>query len=717
MAATTAPGTTTEIVDLTQELVTSYESFYRSDQADVYDGNYLGLMNAFKVAGTVQGAESVANERRELLSGILQTRELPQAVVTLLPSDHKLLLVHRLYYFPKPMGNNEAKDWEEKVVGFVGDVMGTQLPQAVMLDVEVFGALPAAVRVLKTIAVRVAMENNPTMDNFPPVSDLVLPENYDEVRTRYAMCVPPKYVNVLMGRRLTPREGFLEIERAVRENNDEEAMQPLLDWLRIAVTRGGVETTANSRVTLTHSPGVPMVTPELADKLQRLVRGDLPAWQKETPTPQGVILPAASAQQMQLEQLLLAQLLKQQGPGINEDAEKPPSAHFKGTINLLLRLTNRTEEKELPEIYHRWANSNKKEFRAVLQEVFDQNAVRLGLPEPVATADLAMTISTLRFASADEDDLEQGLQPFAVSYHSQKTLAEQSALNSLHDLLYLGTPQLTDLWAMKAANKLWIPTKLSQLVRTLKSFAVVLATVIGTEALLYQCYKAQIVDAFDEVSPTLETYAERHPGQPVYAQIVRWLQLRFNEYWRQAQRNVGGPGNVPDFTTLYTAIKFKNWLPPEIPFMYLRESEPMWVGGQIPTSTRGGGALASVGGPATSGSGVAVQTIGDGKRSAPKSIKNEEVPDTIRGLSANIGKIQKFLEVMGDGQPPQIPKNNKGQEMCLSWYLKGNCYSTCQRKDSHAKLNPAEEKRLSDFIKRGLAKQQATQTSGAGATE
>ena len=59
-----------------------------------------------------------------------------------------------------------------------------------------------------------------------------------------------------MGRRLTPREGFLEIERAVRENNDEEAMQPLLDWLRIAVTRGGVEATANSKVTLTHSPGV-----------------------------------------------------------------------------------------------------------------------------------------------------------------------------------------------------------------------------------------------------------------------------------------------------------------------------------------------------------------------------------------------------------------------------------------------------------------------------
>ena len=154
-----------------------------------------------------------------------------------------------------------------------------------------------------------------------------------------------------------------------------------------------------------------------------------------------------------------------------------------------------------------------------------------------------------------------------------------------------------------------------------------------------------------QVSPTLETYAERHPGQPVYAQILRWLQLRFNEYWRQAQRNIGGPINVPDFTALYTAVKFKNWLPPEIPFMYLRESEPMWAGSQTPT-TRGGVALANVGGPTILGSGTVASTVGDGKRNAPKSLKNEEVPDAIRGLSANIGKIQKFLEVMGDGHPP-----------------------------------------------------------------
>ena len=124
-------------------------------------------------------------------------------------------------------------------------------------------------------------------------------------------------------------------------------------------------------------------------------------------------------------------------------------------------MTKNKKECDLPEIYHCWANSNRKEFRAVLQEFCDKNVSELGLLEPIAMANLALRISTLKFASVDEDDLEQGLQPFAVAYRSQKMLAEQAALNSLHALLYLGAPQLTNLWAMKTANKLWIPTKLS----------------------------------------------------------------------------------------------------------------------------------------------------------------------------------------------------------------------------------------------------------------
>ena len=690
------PGVGVETIDLTLDRLTNYEVFYKSEQVDVYDGNYQGLMKAFAVPPDL-APESREREGKELLGGMLQTKEVPQALLVLLPSDSKLLLVHRLYYYTKPLGATLAKEWEERVMGFVGDVMGTQLPQAIYLRDDVLTALNEKVRVKKTLDMRVSLENDDSVENFAPRSAREREPNYDEVHTRYAMCVPPKYVPLLLGKRLSPREGFLLLERATRENDEEEAMQPLIDWLRVSLTRGNAAAETPSPVTLPASPSVPMVTPELAERLQRLVKGDLPAWQQTGAPSTTRELPAAqTTQQQQLEQLLLTQLLRQQGAGISGETTKLPSSHFKGTINLLLRLTSKNDESDLPEIYHRWANSNKKEFRAVLQEVFDQNAVLLGLPEPVATADLALTISTLRFASADEDDLEQGLQPFAVAYHSQKTLAEQAALNSLHDLLYMGTPQLTDLWAMKAANKLWIPTKASQLVRTIKSFAVVLATVLGTNSLLYQVYKKQIVDAYDEVSPTLETYAERHPMQPVYAQVLRWLQLRFHDYWRQAQRSTQGPTTVPEFSSLYESIKYKNWIPPEIPAIYMRDSEPSnaVILGTHPSLNNQ---------PSTSGG---PPFTPEGKKPTPKIQKNDDVPDSVRALAVNVGKIQKFLEVMGDGRAPPIPKNNRGQEMCLAWFLKGGCYNTCQRKETHAKLNAAEEKRLCEFLKKGIAKQQ-----------
>ena len=163
---------------------------------------------------------------------------------------------------------------------------------------------------------------------------------------------------------------------------------------------------------------------------------------------------------------------------------------------------------------------------------------------------------------------------------------------------------------------------------------------------------------------------------------------------------------MPDFTALYTAIKFKNWLPPEIPIMYLSESESTLrttrFAEERPFGSAGNQPIAAVGE-------TKATSQGDERSTISKSIKNGDVPVSIRSLSGNIGKIQKFLEIMGDGTPPQIPKNNKGHEMCLSWYIKGSCYSTCQRKTSHEKLTPPEEKRLVEFLKKGIAKQQAAQ--------
>ena len=64
----------------------------------------------------------------------------------------------------------------------------------------------------------------------------------------------------------------------------------------------------------------------------------------------------------------------------------------------------------------------------------------------------------------------------------------------------------------------------AQLMRTLKTCAVLVATVVGVHHPLYQSYRAQVVDCFNEVSPMLELLVEQNPQKRLgYAQVLHWL--------------------------------------------------------------------------------------------------------------------------------------------------------------------------------------------------
>ena len=312
MEITTAPGAAS-VVDLTQTRMTDYATFYGSEQHDVYKGNYAGLMELYKVPEAIATLDERQAEARRLLGEVIQTKEVPQAFLMLAADDDRLLIAHRLCYFPKPLGA-PARSWEEKVIGLTGDVMGNQLPQALNFNGMLLRGTSRAIRVPKTLALRLALEANPNMAAVVPVDAEAAEDTYDVVRTRYAMCVPPKYVPIFLGDRLTPREGFVAVEQAVRENGDELALSPLIDWLRVALTRepanqeGGP---ARSLIAVENLLNVPMLTAALAERLQRVVSTDLPDWNKAT-QPIGGAGAAANPrpEHQQIEQLLLAQLLR-----------------------------------------------------------------------------------------------------------------------------------------------------------------------------------------------------------------------------------------------------------------------------------------------------------------------------------------------------------------------------------------------------------------------
>ena len=259
----------------------------------------------------------------------------------------------------------------------------------------------------------------------------------------------------------------------------------------------------------------------------------------------------------------------------------------------------------------------------------------------------------------------------------------------MNDMLREGSPRLDDILDLKAAAKLAIPTRESQVNRTTKAFAVVLAVALGLRHPCYRAYKKEIVDAYEQIQPKLETLADTYPSEPVYAQFLRWLQLRFHEYWLDLDHTLGNV-EPPRFAILYDAIRYKQWIRPQIPPTYLATPKKRTAKSTTSTATRSG-------------------TTTTTKKDEAVYAANPNRIQKLIERGATVGKITTFLKAAGtDDTPAQIPKTEAGEEMCLSWHLKGGCYSNCQRLQknpaAHGNLTPSEVESLCQFIDTGLDK-------------
>jgi hypothetical protein len=70
------------------------------------------------------------------------------------------------------------------------------------------------------------------------------------------------------------------------------------------------------------------------------------------------------------------------------------------------------------------------------------------------------------------------------------------------------------------------------------------------------------------VQPKLETLADTYQSEPVYAQVLRWIQLRFHEHWIELELTISYV-EPPRFSALYEAIRYQQWMCPAIPANYL----------------------------------------------------------------------------------------------------------------------------------------------------
>jgi hypothetical protein len=80
-----------------------------------------------------------------------------------------------------------------------------------------------------------ALAANPT-EELPPVVAAAEPGSVSSV-TRHMMLLPPRYVPLVINRRLSPRQLWAELSTAIHNNDDEVACAPPINWMKHALTQ------------------------------------------------------------------------------------------------------------------------------------------------------------------------------------------------------------------------------------------------------------------------------------------------------------------------------------------------------------------------------------------------------------------------------------------------------------------------------------------------
>ena len=184
------------------------------------------------------------------------------------------------------------------------------------------------------------------------------------------------------------------------------------------------------------------------------------------------------------------------------------------------------------------------------------------------------------------------------------------------------------------------------------------------------------------------------PGKPVYAEILRWVQLRFHSYWSLVVRTTTGLVAPPRFDDLYEQITYKQWIRPSLPSAYLPE----------PPKTPGHNDGDTEDGPAEKKKKKKKKQDSDLTEERNYS-RNPHFDMELKQLGIEIGKISTFLKKVGPGEGRSaVSPNMQGGQACLTWHTKGHCWDHCDKAASHVAPNVAEKEKLVVFIKEGLEK-------------
>jgi hypothetical protein len=464
-------------------LPSSYLEYYQDDGKDKAAGEYTAIMNTFAVplAGSALTPGQVTDAVFAL--AVVDPQAFVMLIVDEIHPNGRVCLFHRLQQYAPQLGNPTA--FNRNGYAFFGDVTNGQSPPSVEWPANAFYQVGVLVRVSLREVIDQTLAGDPELK-------LLGPHENDEagtevIRVRQSMLVPFRYVRLLLPGSLTPREAWIQLAGAIYNDGKQVACAPLLDWLRVALTRQAAGTA--SRLQQEH-PRVPLLLPELMNRRWQLVLGDLPALSGSA------TLAAGHAIASSLNTLVADNRENRNADELRraQDSARTPEKCFGRTgVLKLLRLCQVADSSELPEVWIQLAREPRRQDGIVtIQQAFNSTAQSLGLYGvhiPI-TPDIVAKIRAIALKMSNENDLSTGIHPFTFAYLDSSEIADAYALAEHYKMLHddKGAPTLKDAIVLATPGRVKAPKSPTEAQIYFQNFRVALHVLLGGTHALTQAY-------------------------------------------------------------------------------------------------------------------------------------------------------------------------------------------------------------------------------------
>ena len=643
---------------------------------DILDGVYSGYLQQY-AAGN--GYDST-----ELMQKIqTTTTALPQVFAALVKQSggaYVVTALHRPAMYASVPG--DPLHWDDRMFAFTQDIEpGNYID---MIEFPVDGMDETQPQQTPTMAqVDLLLAADQTLA-FIPVQAAGANDT-ESVTVRNLVPIPHRYVHLILTQDLTPRQAWDQIGGAIRNDGAEVDCDVLLQWLRVSLTLSATNHPATYLGTASTVFPPLRVDRELQRHRWRLLIYDFPH-----------LNPSQLSQQDQTVQLInslradrAAERAADAAARAATSAPKLPAEKFPETTPVWMRYCMVVGEEDLPGLYHRWANAAKAErriaFQAVIEERARQPDAATNIP-PFATKELYEHVLMGRLAPRpyEAEDLTIGISPFTCGFQNGERDRDIIIRTQNFDLMMQGhtQPTLAEQETFRTKD-VPIPRTIYEAGLQIKATSVVLDVVLGTHAPLCAALREFCLSAWPHIEAHLNLSLEDHT--PILPLILCWVQLEMAAYLQDL--NQGRRALVPAFGELERIIT--------------RRAHHQFA----PMPTRYMVAAPAPAAPAATGTTPAANTAtgrsaNSGNRDPGDRVEN---PSPVPALQTAFNNAGIRIAQLREHAPTTLDTTtNTNVPICLSYHLRGSCYSNCQRAVTHRALTAGERRRMTTFASQHL---------------